>query len=55
MNLFEFYIGGDQPNALQQATVKVISNAECNEAYKGAITQQQFCAKADGIDTCQVR
>nr|CAH0111230.1 unnamed protein product [Daphnia galeata] len=46
---------GEQPNELQQATVTVISNAECNVAYEGliSITQQQFCAKADGIDTCQ--
>ena len=47
---------GEQPNELQQALVTVISNAECNVAYEGliSITRQQFCAKADGIDTCQV-
>jgi hypothetical protein len=56
---FRFFLNsieGEQPNELQQATVTVISNAECNVAYEDiiSITQQQFCAKADGIDTCQV-
>jgi hypothetical protein len=53
---FKNSIEGEQPNELQQATVTVISNAECNVAYEDiiSITQQQFCAKADGIDTCQV-
>nr|CAH0107902.1 unnamed protein product [Daphnia galeata] len=45
--------GGDQPNELQQVTVKVISNEECNVEYEGAIRNQQFCAKADGKDSCQ--
>nr|CAH0107901.1 unnamed protein product [Daphnia galeata] len=44
---------GEQPNALQQATVEVISNAQCNVPYKGAIKRQQFCAEADGKDSCQ--
>nr|CAH0107899.1 unnamed protein product [Daphnia galeata] len=45
---------GVQPNALQQVTVAVISNAQCNMPYEGAIKRQQFCAEADGRDTCQV-
>ncbi|XP_046459627.1 trypsin-like [Daphnia pulex] len=45
---------GGQPNALQQATVQIIPNADCNAQYGGGIIfKQQLCASAEGKDTCQ--
>jgi hypothetical protein len=51
-----FIVDGNQPNDLQQATVKVISNADCNAQY-GSDTgrRQQLCASADGIDACKFK
>ncbi|EFX79664.1 hypothetical protein DAPPUDRAFT_244718 [Daphnia pulex] len=46
--------GGDQPNVLQQNTVQIIPNADCNAQYgAGTIFRQQICASAPGKDTCQ--
>ncbi|EFX79665.1 hypothetical protein DAPPUDRAFT_52239, partial [Daphnia pulex] len=46
--------GGVQPNALRQATVQIIPNADCNAQYGvGTIFKQQLCASAPGKDTCQ--
>ncbi|EFX79655.1 hypothetical protein DAPPUDRAFT_104233 [Daphnia pulex] len=45
--------GGSQPDELQQATVQIIPNADCNAQYNGKITNQQLCASAPGKDTCQ--
>jgi hypothetical protein len=48
------FIGGSRPDVLQQATVQIIPNADCNAQYNGKITNQQLCASAPGKDTCQV-
>ncbi|XP_046645985.1 trypsin alpha-like isoform X2 [Daphnia pulicaria] len=42
-----------QPNVLQQATVQIIPNKDCNAQYKGVIIRQQLCASAPGKDSCQ--
>jgi hypothetical protein len=52
-------LDGSQPNALQQATVKIISKAKCNEFWGAPLTfnpvfNQQICAGADGKDVCSV-
>jgi secreted trypsin-like serine protease len=44
-----------QPNVLQQATVQIIPNKDCNAQYKGVIIRQQLCASAPGKDSCQVK
>ncbi|XP_046459641.1 serine protease hepsin-like isoform X1 [Daphnia pulex] len=39
--------------ALRQATVKIVTNAECNAlSYGGKIKPQQFCATTYGKDSC---
>ena len=45
--------GGSQPDKLMEVNVTVISNAECNTAYAGAITDSMICARDDGKDSCQ--
>jgi len=45
--------GGSQPNALRDTTVQTQSNAQCNNAYGGAITDAMICAAASGRDSCQ--
>ena len=51
-----FIVDGNQPTDLQDATVKLISNADCNAQY-GCNTdrRQQLCASADGIDACKFK
>ena len=50
--------GGTQPSTLQQATIPIISNDQCNEAYKSmtSITPRMICAQYPngGVDSCQV-
>ncbi|XP_046459639.1 chymotrypsinogen A-like isoform X2 [Daphnia pulex] len=48
------YLTSDGPlsDTLQQATVKIISNAACNIPYENFIRPQHFCAAADGKGPC---
>ncbi|EFX79670.1 hypothetical protein DAPPUDRAFT_319398 [Daphnia pulex] len=39
-------------DTLQQATVKIVSNADCNKPWENFIRPQHFCAAADGKDPC---
>jgi len=49
--------GGDSSNVLLEVDVKVISNADCNQMYNGAITSNMLCAEDasgnGGSDACQ--
>uniref|UniRef100_A0A7M5V6T6 Peptidase S1 domain-containing protein n=1 Tax=Clytia hemisphaerica TaxID=252671 RepID=A0A7M5V6T6_9CNID len=45
--------GGSQPNILQEAEVKVVSNQVCNSRYGNGIDQTMLCAAARGKDSCQ--
>ncbi|XP_067003046.2 trypsin-1 [Anabrus simplex] len=47
--------GGWSASTLQQVTVPVVSNSECNSAYGGGITDRMICAgyTAGGKDACQ--
>ncbi|XP_067004201.2 trypsin-1-like [Anabrus simplex] len=47
--------GGWSASTLQQVTVPVVSNSECNAAYGGGITDRMICAgyTAGGKDACQ--
>lgn len=40
-------------NNLLLATVPVVGNAKCNEAYGGAVTDRMFCAGLGSADACQ--
>ena len=54
--IYFFHLGGNQLNGLQQATVQINTNADCNAQYgDGTILKQQLCASAAGKDTCQVK
>ena len=44
--------GGSQPVYLQEASVPIISNAQCRQAYSG-ITDNMMCAGEAGKDACQ--
>jgi hypothetical protein len=48
-------LDGSQPNALQQATVKITNRARCKRAWESAVSilNQHICAGADK-DVCQV-
>uniref|UniRef100_A0A8B9C9M6 Peptidase S1 domain-containing protein n=1 Tax=Anser brachyrhynchus TaxID=132585 RepID=A0A8B9C9M6_9AVES len=50
-------VGGPTPNALQEATVKLIDSNTCNkkEVYDGDITPRMLCAGylEGGVDACQ--
>nr|CAH0107903.1 unnamed protein product [Daphnia galeata] len=48
-------IKGQQPNALQQATIQVIPQATCNQFWiqsPSPVSNQHVCATAAGKDTC---
>ena len=47
--------GGSISDTLQEITVPLVSNAECNDPYGGDITQQMMCAglPEGGKDACQ--
>jgi len=53
-----FFPSGPTPNALQEATVKLIDSDTCNrkEVYDGDITPRMLCAGylEGGVDACQV-
>jgi hypothetical protein len=47
---------GGSPDRLQQVTVPIVSNDECNDAYDGGITSRMICAGLIGVggkDSCQ--
>ncbi|CAG7659934.1 unnamed protein product [Allacma fusca] len=47
--------GGEQSALLQEATIPVITNDECNKKYSNKITPRMVCAAypQGGIDSCQ--
>lgn len=47
--------GGEQPDELQEASVPIVSHAQCQQAYGGSIHESMICAGLDmgGIDACQ--
>jgi len=45
--------GGNQPTVLNDVQVTVQSNAQCNSAYGGIITDNMICAADAGKDSCQ--
>lgn len=48
---------GPLPDVLQQATVKIISNADCQASYNNlgvTIKDNMICAAAPGISSCFV-
>jgi len=47
--------GEEYPEKLQQVSVPVVSNSECNIPYNNEITENMFCAglKEGGKDSCQ--
>ncbi|CAL4186022.1 unnamed protein product, partial [Meganyctiphanes norvegica] len=46
--------GGNQPNALRDATVTTMSNSQCSQSYGGgAILNSMICAASPGKDSCQ--
>ena len=49
--------GGSQPSTLQQASIPIISNDDCNKAYNNGITPRMICAQYPngGVDSCQVK
>ena len=44
---------GNQPTTLQEVDVTVTTNAACNTAYPGSITDLMVCAADPGKDSCQ--
>jgi len=44
---------GPIPNVLQEVDVTVVTNAECNRAYRGKITSNMVCAADSGKDSCE--
>ena len=44
---------GPSPNVLQEVDVTVVTNAECNRAYRGKITSNMVCAADSGKDSCE--
>ncbi|XP_039256411.1 trypsin-like [Styela clava] len=45
--------GGTVSKYLQEVTVYVVPNAECNIPYTGSITTGMMCLEAPGKDSCQ--
>lgn len=53
IGIFSFSVSLPFPQALQEVTVPVVSNTDCNTAY-GSITSNMLCAGKEGKDSCQV-
>ena len=53
MRIFSLAVSLPFPQTLQEVTVPVVSNADCNAAY-GSITSNMLCAGRQGKDSCQV-
>ena len=60
MSFIYFYnfclLGGSSTNNLQYVRVPAITNAQCNTAYGGSITDAMICAGYPGVggkDACQ--
>ena len=47
--------GGSQPDQLMEASVPIVSQASCSNAYPGQIHDSMICAGLDagGVDACQ--
>ncbi|PFX11244.1 Transmembrane protease serine 11G, partial [Stylophora pistillata] len=47
--------GGEQPDELQEASVPIVSHAQCQQANGESIHESMICAGLDmgGIDACQ--
>ena len=45
----------DTPDKLQQATLPILSNADCQEFWGSKITDVMICAGASGISSCMVQ
>merc|ERR1719297_82987 len=45
--------GGNQPSTLQEVTVTVTTNAQCQQAYGANIGAMNICAADQGKDSCQ--
>ena len=47
--------GGSSPNYLMQASVPVVSQSKCKQAYGSSIHDSMICAGLDqgGVDSCQ--
>ncbi|CAH3033233.1 unnamed protein product [Porites lobata] len=47
--------GGNQPDQLMEASVPIVSQASCSNAYPGQIHDSMICAGLDagGVDACQ--
>lgn len=43
------------PDKLQQATLPIVSTAECKEFWGSKITDVMICAGASGVSSCMVR
>lgn len=53
IGIFSFSVDLPFPQRLQEVTVPVVSNTDCNAAY-GGITSNMLCAGKEGKDSCQV-
>ena len=54
--LHSLHLGGSATNNLQYVRVPAITNAQCNSAYGGSITDTMICAGYPGVggkDACQ--
>lgn len=47
--------GGSQPEILQEAELKVLTNEQCSNSYAAVapITKEMICARGEGKDSCQ--
>ena len=53
---YSLHLGGSATNNLQYVRVPAITNAQCNSAYGGSITDTMICAGYPGVggkDACQ--
>ena len=54
--IYSLHLGGSATNNLQYVRVPAITNAQCNAAYGGSITDTMICAGYPGVggkDACQ--
>ena len=45
----------ETPDKLQQATLPIVSNADCRKYWGSKVTDMMICAGASGISSCMVR
>lgn len=53
LRMFSFPVSLPFPQALQEVTVPIVSNADCSSSYSG-LTSNMLCAGQAGKDSCQV-